>query len=213
MVSVVGVAIPAGESNHCRLGSRKNTVLSGVYAKELWQNRLEYLSESWVSEIRSHPMKKSEIREMRALSIAQPWAYCIVRKGKNIENRTWKTKCRGTIAIHASASKDKERFYWCSKDYRIKLDPELLPYGAIVGFANIVDVIARRQVKPKTRKWFSGPYGIVLSNVVALKKPVKVKGSLSFWRLKGKALKACLKQVSPNQARKFREFRNTDQET
>ena len=39
---------------------------------------------------------------MRALSIKQPWASLIVHHGKDIENRTWPTKIRGRIAIHAS---------------------------------------------------------------------------------------------------------------
>jgi len=151
-------------------------------------------------------MKKKEIRMMRALSIAQPWAYCIVSKGKNVENRTWKTKMRGTIAIHASASIDKDRFYWCEESCGIKADPKKLPYMSIVGFADIVDVINRRQVTAKTRKWFGGPYGLVLANVVRLKKPVRVKGSLSFWQLKGKALEECLKQVSRSRRNKFREL-------
>jgi len=40
---------------------------------------------------------------MKALTVRQPWAWAIVFAGKDIENRTWKSKyCYGsTIAIHA----------------------------------------------------------------------------------------------------------------
>ena len=39
---------------------------------------------------------------MKALSIRQPWAAAIVQLGKNIENRTWATRFRGPILIHAA---------------------------------------------------------------------------------------------------------------
>ena len=40
---------------------------------------------------------------MKALSIKQPWASLIAHGIKDIENRTWKTKFRGKIYIHACA--------------------------------------------------------------------------------------------------------------
>src|SRR5690606_22562088 len=39
---------------------------------------------------------------MKALSIKQPWASLIAHGIKDIENRTWSTKFRGRIYIHAS---------------------------------------------------------------------------------------------------------------
>lgn len=41
----------------------------------------------------------------RALTVCQPWAWAIVAGFKSVENRTWDTKFRGTLAIHASSSK------------------------------------------------------------------------------------------------------------
>jgi hypothetical protein len=151
-------------------------------------------------------MKKIDIKEMRALSIAQPWAHCIVHKGKNVENRTWTTRYRGTIAIHASAGMSKEHFFWCEEDHGIKLDPKNTPGGVIVGFAEILEVITKKAITPKTTKWFVGKYGFVLGNIMALEKPVHVKGALGFWRLKGKPLKACLDQLSVAKLKKFKEF-------
>ena len=153
-------------------------------------------------------MKKSAIKEMRALSVIQPWAHCIVYQGKNVENRPRTTHLRGTIAIHASLKKDQERFDWLKDDYRIKLSVEDVPYGAVIGFADIVDVITRKDVSSKTKKWFGGEYGYVLENVVILKKPVQVTGALGFWRLKGSALKKCLEQVSQAKLKKFKPLKN-----
>jgi hypothetical protein len=151
-----------------------------------------------------------KISEMSALTIIQPWAQCIVRKGKNVENRDWSTNYRGTIAIHASKKKDIDRFDHCKAQYKVNLDPDQVPYGVIVGFANIVDVIDRRSVNAKTRKWFSGKYGFVLENIVVLKEPIKAKGALTFWKLKGKPLRDCLSQISSSHKKRFKKFLKTE---
>jgi len=39
---------------------------------------------------------------MKAISIRQPWAWLIVNGYKDIENRSWPTKFRGRVLIHAS---------------------------------------------------------------------------------------------------------------
>ena len=38
---------------------------------------------------------------MKAISVRQPWAYLILQRGKNVENRTWSTDYRGPLLIHA----------------------------------------------------------------------------------------------------------------
>jgi hypothetical protein len=146
-------------------------------------------------------MKK--IVELRALSIAQPWAQCIVGKGKNVENRSWNTKYRGYFAIHASQSKDDDRFEYCLSEYRIKFDKNNIPLGAIVGFAELVDVVTEDALTQGTKRWFQGEYGFVLKNVIRLKDPVTAKGALSFWKLKGRVLKAVLAQLSAAQIKKI----------
>lgn len=86
-------------------------------------------------------MSKKSIKEMRALSVTQPWAECIVSEGKNIENRSWNTKLRGYIAIHASSSFSRERFDSCAENYGLDFNKDDVPYGVIVGFAKLVDVV------------------------------------------------------------------------
>ena len=151
-------------------------------------------------------MKKSDIKEMRALSVIQPWAHCIVHEGKNVENRPRITHLRGTVAIHSSAKVDQERFDWLKEDHGIKLDLEDAAYGAIVGFADIVDVVTKKTLTRDTKKWFVGEYGYVLANVVALKEPIPAKGALGFWRIKGRLLEKCVAQLSERQISRFRPF-------
>ena len=90
---------------------------------------------------------------MKALSIKQPWAWLIVHGGKDIENRSWRTKHRGRFLIHASKKQDKKAM----KLFAQKYNPEDLVYGAIIGSVELVDV-----VENSDSKWFHGPIGFVL---------------------------------------------------
>ncbi|MCO7727331.1 ASCH domain-containing protein [Brucella intermedia] len=132
-----------------------------------------------------------------ALSVRQPWVHCIFHLGKPVENRTWNTRIRGTVCIHASKGMTQDEYEDCrSFSYQIgqKDDAtrELLrqhpvpalrsiPRGFIIGTVDIVDVV-RRSNDP----WFFGPFGFVLENPRLLEKPIPCIGALGFfdWRQK-----------------------------
>lgn len=148
-------------------------------------------------------MKKPSLKKVGALTIIQPWAHVILKKGKNVENRPRTSHYRGTIAIHASKTNSKVWFEDCT----IKVPRESVPFGAVVGFAELVDVITKKEVTAKTKKWFQGKYGYVLENVVVLKKPVYIeKGGRQVWTLTGKDLNACLRQLSAAQLKRLKPF-------
>lgn len=123
-----------------------------------------------------------------ALSIRQPWCLAILALGKNIENRTWSTKVRGPICIHASAGMTRGDYLDCLdfihsgsalSPLRINLpEPLELMRGGIVGTVEIVDC-----VKSHPSPWFQGPYGFVLANAKVVQF-IPVKGALGFfgWR-------------------------------
>jgi hypothetical protein len=115
------------------------------------------------------------------LSIRQPWAWLICNAGKDIENRSWPTKFRGRVLIHAGkgmTSDEYEDAGICAADSGISLPPfESLERGGIVGEAEIVDCVTRSE-----SAWFFGPYGFVLRNA----KPLPFfpcKGALGFFHL------------------------------
>lgn len=87
---------------------------------------------------------------MKALSIKQPWASLIAHGIKDIENRTWKTKFRGKIYIHASAksagntayllNEEQNNFFvWNTENY--KTFESNLHYSAIIGEVEIIDCV------------------------------------------------------------------------
>jgi hypothetical protein len=47
---------------------------------------------------------------MKALTLIQPWATLVALGEKQIETRSWDTKYRGPLAIHAGKKIDKSVF-------------------------------------------------------------------------------------------------------
>lgn len=124
-----------------------------------------------------------------ALSIRQPWAWAIIHVGKDIENRTWDTKVRGTILVHASGGMTRREYddFVDVANFVNDVVPPLkrftfpalpdLQRGGIIGTVEIVDC-----VKDSTSPWFFGPFGFVLKNP----KPmpfVPLKGKLGFFEV------------------------------
>ena len=131
---------------------------------------------------------------MRALSIRQPWALLILRPDlagydrqewlnsqarKDIENRTWSTRFRGTILVHAGQGMTRDEYciaQECAYPFGIALPPfPSLERGGIVGQVDIIDCVS-----DSLSQWFFGEYGFVLENPVAL--PFcPCKGALGFF--------------------------------
>jgi len=128
---------------------------------------------------------------MRAITIKQPWASLIVEGLKDIENRTWATKYRGPVLIHASAkyacsfpheALSNEQFDALSREKQNELLLRDYPVSAIIGQVDIVDCVQNHpSVWGERSVW-----NWVLSNPVKFDAPVlDVKGRLSFWEWNG----------------------------
>ncbi len=129
----------------------------------------------------------------KALSIRQPWAWLIAHGYKDVENRTWPTRFRGAVLIHAGKTMTKADYEACaifwqgtelSEEVAYKLMGEFPTFemlraelGGIVGEAEIVDCVCQ-----STSPWFVGEYGFVLKNQKVL--PFQpAKGELGFFSL------------------------------
>ena len=120
---------------------------------------------------------------MKALSIQQPWAYCITNGTKRVENRTWATPFRGRFLIHAGKKRQ------IGVEHEIHLDsPEMVidemqrsPIGAIVGVASLIGCVGPGSVPRGQRIWAGGPWCFVLDDVRAFALPIPYKGSLGFF--------------------------------
>jgi hypothetical protein len=116
---------------------------------------------------------------LRAISIRQPWAHAILHLGKDVENRPMRTHYRGRILIQASLKVEKE------DAVRLKLDPDKLPTGAIVGAVNIVGCAQNSKSKWAQR----GQWHWLLENPRVLAKPIPFKGKLGFMRVSDRLMK------------------------
>lgn len=73
---------------------------------------------------------------MKAITISQPYASLIASGEKWIENRTWPTRSRGKLAIHAGLGRQ-----YLSKDELAKY-----PTGCIVAVCNLVACVTLEQI-------------------------------------------------------------------
>src|SRR5262245_28475840 len=130
---------------------------------------------------------------MKALSIKQPWVYALLREGKDIENRSWKTEYRGWLALHASARPNREAVF--PRGVR-RPDLDTLDYSTICGVARVVDVVSSSR-----SKWFFHPedgsinYGWILSNPTELKTPIPCSGRLNLWQPPPRVLREIQRQL------------------
>jgi hypothetical protein len=45
---------------------------------------------------------------VKALTIRPPWAWAVIYRGKDVENRRWRTTYRGPLLIHAGKDPDPD---------------------------------------------------------------------------------------------------------
>lgn len=131
-------------------------------------------------------MKECEI--VKVITIKQPYATLIAEGLKEYEFRTWKTKYRGDILIHAGKGVDKQAMERCK---HLNLE---YPAGQIVAKVSITDCIlvdetVKKELSKKDPIVYYGiinnksdkiNYGFKIENVQKTK-PIKVKGKLSLW--------------------------------
>jgi hypothetical protein len=113
-----------------------------------------------------------------ALSVQQPWAWLIVNRYKDIENRDWSTKVRGLIGIHAGLKFDRESYQYVRATMPDIPMPNIGDFqlGGIVGRVELVDCVTTSD-----SRWFTGDFGFVLRNGEPLPF-VRCRGMLGFFR-------------------------------
>ena len=133
---------------------------------------------------------------MLALTLRHPWAVAIRDWGKRVENRTWKpprSLIGQWLAIHGGvvpkgAARGEAHHDLCDLIARGLAPPAIRLADAIV--PGIVCVVRLdRVVQPGdgdpivSSRWFTGPYGWVLSDVVPMPEPIPCSGKQGLWPL------------------------------
>lgn len=114
---------------------------------------------------------------MKAISIKQPWAYLILNRDKRLENRSWSTKERGRVLIHAGLEIDEDAMK------HFELQDTYLPTGCVVGSVEIEEVYPANHPDVVNDPWnMHDKYVWKLANPVKFT-PFKMKGKLRFWEV------------------------------
>ena len=114
---------------------------------------------------------------MKAITICQPWAWAIVEGYKHVENRTWPTKYRGRLLIHAG----KSTRWWrsgCESLLAYGIEPpekEGVQWGSIIGFAQLIDCLPIESEATEI-PFAYGPYCWILHDAERLKFPIAYRG-------------------------------------
>ena len=132
---------------------------------------------------------------MKCLSVRQPWAWAILHAGKDVENRTWPTKFRGRILIHAGLNRDRCVFGYdqspsmtlveefLESDLQTELKFGELPTGAIIGSVEIFDCIPAAECSSKWAEVSPDrpSYCWLLEDARAFAEPIPYKGRLGLF--------------------------------
>jgi hypothetical protein len=138
---------------------------------------------------------------MKCISVQQPWTWLIASGFKTVENREWTDEYRGPVLLHAGVKVDSSWFEKGELSYSMMSHYGILDYGipeckasyatgAIIGVANLVDVVTEM---PNNR-WFCGTYGFVFSGARLFKKPIPYKGQLNLFKVPTSVVASALEQ-------------------
>lgn len=140
----------------------------------------------------SHCVTANGGKELRGLSLTQPWAHLVAIGAKRLETRSWSTRYRGLVAIHAASGFPRECQALCRRPpfSHYIADVGSLARGAIVGIGYLAAVyeseVARGCISEDELAFgdFSdGRYAWKLTSVQWCRTPVACKGALGLWRV------------------------------
>ena len=133
---------------------------------------------------------------MRIITLYQPYATLMMLGLKQNETRSFKTRVRGELGIHAAASIPN----WCKmkmaeQPFKSALKGIDLPTGKILGTVELIDCVTTSkflcdQAIYTARTWDEisfgdyspGRFAWITKNPIPFEKPIIAKGSQGFWK-------------------------------
>ncbi len=131
---------------------------------------------------------------MKALTLWQPWATLVAVGAKTFETRSWSTRYRGELAIHAAKRKPK----FGTLGFRNLVERVLkdlgftsgFPLGVIVATCELTKVspveslyhdLQGMPLEDAFGDWSNGRFAWQLGNIKMLEVPIPARGSQGFW--------------------------------
>lgn len=128
---------------------------------------------------------------MKAITIKNPYAYLIMNGYKDVENRTWRIKYRGSILIHSAKEMAKgydynpKLYLGCSQysaiEQRHKKElMSVMQNGYILGCVTLKDCVRDYEsIWAEKDMWHW-----ILEKPVLFRKPILAKGQQGLWNYK-----------------------------
>lgn len=128
------------------------------------------------------------------ITLTQPWATLMALGWKTIETRSWSTRFRGPIAIHAAKAFPKACRELTVQEYFGPMlftggyyRPEQLPLGQILAVCFLDGCEPTEALYPRISEmerafgdYGAGRFGFVTSEIRVLKQPLAFKGALGI---------------------------------
>lgn len=133
---------------------------------------------------------------MRAISLWQPWASAMAARLKFNETRSWSTKYRGLLVIHAAKRWTREEIDFFVHHADIASLPTQIPLGQIVAIGNLIDCVPtesiRDSISEREESWGNysdGRFAWRFESLMALETPVPFKGAQGLFNVPLELLK------------------------
>lgn len=122
---------------------------------------------------------------MKALTLTQPWASMVAERVKLFETRSWGTRYRGPLAIHAAKSFPRDARA-LAQTSRFIPRPYSFPCAAVIAVCRLVDChqstgFAPSECENALGNWAPGRFIWCLADVEKLEMPVPMRGALGLW--------------------------------
>lgn len=137
---------------------------------------------------------------MKCISLLQPWAGLLALGIKGFETRSWNTKHRGVVAIHASARMPMEGRALLNELHKLMpmkgfnhghLRNICMTTGCVLGEVEIIDTFSTdipwivnskiNNIEKLMGDYSAGRYFWQCENPVLYTHPIPAKGALSLW--------------------------------
>lgn len=129
--------------------------------------------------------------ELRGLTLTQPWATLVAKLQKGWETRSWSTRYRGLIAIHAAKGFPRRAQQMSQEEPCLtatNCPPEDFPRGSILCIVQIINCVPTEGVRVTPNEvafgdFGPGRYAWQLKHLSSLQYPIPCKGMLGLWTI------------------------------
>jgi hypothetical protein len=127
---------------------------------------------------------------VKAISLTQPYATAMVLTPdvKRNETRSWATKHRGPLAIHAAKGFPKWAREFAAAEYFAGTIPYPVPLSGVVGVVEVFDCVPTEEIAPhlspielRFGDYTPGRWAWLTKLVERFETPIPARGALGLW--------------------------------